>query len=80
MKINVSLRTASGFTVKNYQVRVVPISEELRDKLLPYIQKEGLCFPGPSGNPYNHEGPRRAIRRIIEKSNVREGKKRMGWH
>ncbi len=69
-----------GHTVKNYQTRVVPISEELRDKLLPYIQKEGICFPGPSGGPYNHEGPRRFIRRIIEQSNLREDKKRMGWH
>ena len=67
-------------TVKNYQVRVVPISDELRDKLLPYVQKEGLCFPGPGGGPYNHEGPRRSIRRIIEQSKLREDKKRMGWH
>lgn len=66
-------------TVKNYQTRVVPISDELREKLLPYIKTEGLCFPGPNGTPYYHEGPRKLIRRIIDKSGVREGR-RMGWH
>ncbi|MEI9477296.1 MAG: tyrosine-type recombinase/integrase [Deltaproteobacteria bacterium] len=66
-------------TVKNYQVRVVPISEELRDKLLPYIREEGICFPCPSGGPYKHEGPRRSLRRIIDDSKLREGR-RMGWH
>ncbi len=66
-------------TVKNYQVRVVPTSEELKDKLLPYIQKVGLCFPSPSGDVYSKEGPRRALRRILKKSNLREGR-RMGWH
>lgn len=68
-----------GHTVKNYQTRVVPVSEELRDKLLSYMSPEGLCFPSPEGTPYNHEGPRRAIRKIIEKSGLREGR-RMGWH
>lgn len=68
-----------GHTVKNYQVRVVPISGELKDKLSPYIRPKGLCFPAPSGNPYNHEGHRRFIRRIIDQSKLREGR-RMGWH
>lgn len=68
-----------GHTVKNYQMRVVPISDELREKLLPYIQEKGLCFPAPSGRPYNHEGHRRFIRRIIDQSKLREGR-RMGWH
>ena len=66
-------------TVKNYQARVVPMSDELKDKLLPYIKTEGLCFPSPSGGVYNQEGPRRALRRILEKSKLREGR-RMGWH
>ncbi len=66
-------------TVKNYHTRVVPVSDELRDKLLPYIKSEGLCFPGPEGSPYYHEGPRKLIRRIIDKSGLREGR-RMGWH
>ncbi len=68
-----------GHTVKNYQVRVVPISEELKEKLAPYIRQKGLCFPAPSGGPYNHEGHRRFIRRIIDQSKLREGR-RMGWH
>lgn len=66
-------------TVKNYQTRVIPISNEFREKLLPYIRAEGLCFPTPSGKPYNHEGPRRALRKIVAKSALREGR-RMGWH
>lgn len=66
-------------TVKNYQTRVVPVSEDLRDKLLPYVKSEGLCFPAPDGEPYNHEGPRRALRKILAKSGLREGR-RMGWH
>lgn len=66
-------------TVKNYQTRVVPISDELREKLLPYIKTEGLCFPTPDGKVYNHEGPRRALRKIIAKSGVRESR-RIGWH
>lgn len=69
-----------GHTVKNYQARVVPISDELREKLLPYIQDEGLCFPAPSGKPYNHEGPRRALRKVLARSDIREGRKRVGWH
>lgn len=67
------------FTVKNYQSRVVPIGEELRDKLLGYIKTEGLCFPAPDGQPYGHEGPRKRIRNAIDRSGLREGK-RMGWH
>jgi len=66
-------------TVKNYQVRVVPISVELRDKLLPYIKTEGICFPTADGKPYNHEGPRRALRKVLAKASVREGR-RLGWH
>ncbi len=66
-------------TVKNYQTRVVPVSGELQDKLLPYMKSEGLCFPGRDGKPYNHEGPRRALRKVIAASGLREGK-RMGWH
>jgi len=33
----------------------------------------------PEGDVYNHEGPRRALRKIIAKSGLREGR-RMGWH
>ncbi len=66
-------------TVKNYQSRVIPVSNELRDKLLPCMKTEGLCFPGPEGTPYYHEGPRKLIRRVIDKSGLRKGR-RMGWH
>lgn len=69
-----------GHTVKNFQVRVVPISDELRDKLLPYAREEGLCFPTPGGGIYNHEGPRRALRKVLAKSDIRENRKRIGWH
>jgi integrase len=69
-----------GHTVKNFQIRVVPISSELKEKLLPYIKTEGICFPGPEGGPYNREGPRRALRRILDQSNLREGKRMLGYH
>jgi site-specific recombinase XerD len=66
-------------TVKNYHTRVVPVSDEMREKLLPYIKSEGLCFPTSEGRVYNHEGPRRALRKMLAKSGLREGR-RMGWH
>ncbi len=68
-----------GHTVKNYQTRVVPVSADLSDKLLSFIKTEGLCFPTLEGTPYNHEGPRRALRKMLAKSGLREGH-RMGWH
>jgi site-specific recombinase XerD len=67
-------------TVKNYQIRSVPIGKEFTDKLLPYIRPDGLCFPAPNGLPYNPEGPRRFIRTVLKEAKVREGKGRMGWH
>ena len=56
-----------GFTIKNYQARVVPISDELRDKLLPFIKPQGLCFPSPrTGQPYSKEGPQKSTQGIEE--------------
>lgn len=66
-------------TVKNYQCRTVPISEELRDKLLPYIKPNGLCFQKPGGGKYEHEGPRRDLRTIFRKIGI-DSKERKGWH
>lgn len=66
-------------TVKNYQCRTVPISDELRDKLLPYIKASGLCFPTPNGGKYEHEGPRRDLRTIFRKIGI-DPKERKGWH
>ena len=67
-------------TVKNRQARVVPISEELRDKLLPYIKAKGLCFPVPkTGMMYSEEGPKQTMRRIFKKAGL-EREKRSGFH
>ncbi len=70
-----------GHSVKNYQERVVPISDELRDKLLPYIRRSGLCFPSPqkhgiNGLPYYSNGPKRALKSIFKRAGVRA----KGWH
>ena len=69
-------------TVKNYQVRVVPISGELQNKLLPFLQKEGLCFPAykgfNKGTKYSESGPKKALKGILKKAGV--DKKAMGWH
>ena len=77
-----------GFTIKNYQARVVPISVELRDKLLPFIKQRGLCFPSPkTGQPYSKEGPRKALKGSKNKKGEvesgifkRAGIKSKGWH
>ena len=67
-------------TVKNNQARVVPTSDELRDKLLPFIKKEGLCFPVPTtGEKYSPEGPKQTLKRIFRKAGL-EREKRCGFH
>jgi integrase len=71
------------YTIKNYQARVVPISCELRSKLLPYIKQSGICFPvhcGKSiGEKYSNWGPKAALRKILAKSTIKNRKK-IGWH
>lgn len=66
-------------TVKNYLCRTVPISDELRDKLLPYIRPTGLCFQKPGDGMYEHEGPRRDLRTIFRNVGI-DPKERKGWH
>ncbi len=67
-------------TVKNRRIRVVPISDELRDKLLPYIKDQGLCFPVPkTGAKYSEGGPKQTLKRIYKKAGL-EKEKRSGWH
>jgi len=70
-------------TVKNYQTRVVPISEELRDKLLPFIKKDGICFPTYRGvNPgekYVMDGPKRMLQRVLKAAEI-ERNTRVGYH
>jgi len=66
-----------SFTTKNYQERVVPIGRELRDKLLPYVKPDGLCFPSPkTGQPYAQEGPKKALKRLLRHAGIRA----KGWH
>lgn len=66
-------------TVKNFQTRVVPVSGELRDKLLPYIKESGICFPVPlTGEKYSDDGPKRSLKTILKKADLCA--KRIGWH
>ena len=70
--------------MKNNQARVVPISDELREKLLPFIEKRGICFPVhfgvTKGEKYNKWGPQRVIRRVLKKAGVDKEGRRIGWH
>lgn len=72
-----------GHTIKNYQMRIVPISDALREKLLPYIRKEGVCFPTHkgkrAGNPYGEAGPRRQIRHLLMMADIK-ARDKLGWH
>ncbi len=70
-------------TVKNYQARIVPLADELRNKLLPYIRKEGICFPSKSNikysKPYSEQGPKRSLKEILKNAKI-SLKRRIGWH
>jgi len=70
-------------TVKNYQARTIPVCTEALDKLLPYIRKEGPCFPTycgqRQGQRYVEDGPKRQLDRIFKAAEITK-KKRMGWH
>ncbi|GEM_PF-4404312 len=66
--VRVENKPQYGHTVKNYQVRVVPVSDELTDKLLPYIKREGICFPVYNTvEKYSGEGSKRSIKNIFGK-------------
>ena len=71
-------KPAYDHTVKNYQSRRIPICKELLEKMLPFIRKDGLCFPSPNGGPYNCEGPRKTICRILREAKANGH--RIGWH
>lgn len=70
-------------TIKNYQNRIVPISDELKRKLQPYVQKEGICFPTFSGKRkgqrYVSDGPKRLLRKVFKEAGI-ERNRRFGWH
>lgn len=72
-----------GHSVKNYQVRVVPVSDELRDKLLNFIKKAGPCFPIPfgknAGGMYSEAGPKRALKTVLQRAGIKSDR-RIGWH
>lgn len=59
-------------TVKNYQVRNVPIPEQLLFKLLPYRKEKGLCFPTPNGGVYSIQGPRKALNNMLAKAGLKD--------
>lgn len=70
-------------TIKNYKNRTVPICEELRDKLLPFVKVAGLCFPVPfgktKGRKYSIQGPKRTIQNLLRRAGV-EVEKGKSWH
>ncbi len=67
-------------TVKNFQVRIVPVSDELKDKLLPYMKKDDLCFPVfNTGAKYSDWGPKRGLKTVFKRAGIKE-QKRLGWH
>jgi len=75
-------------TIKNHQSRVVPISDQLIDKLLPYIPwgHKGICFPKPktqnlpaADQIYSIQGPKTPLRKILRKAGLPK-RKREGWH
>ena len=63
-----------GHTIKNFQARVVPIADGLREKLLPYVKRSGFCFPTyggkNAGGKYNPDGPRRQMEKILEVADI----------
>lgn len=63
-------------TIKNFQVRVIPISDELTEELLPYIKKEGFCFPTyggkNAGQKYNAHGPRRQMEKLLKTAGIKK--------
>ena len=67
-----------GHTIKNFQARVVPISDGLWEKLQPYIRKEGFCFPTyggkKAGGKYNSDGPRRQMEKILKIAGIQKEK------
>lgn len=68
-----------GHTVKNYQVRIVPICDELREKLGPFIKKDGLCFPTYGrwrrNQRYLTDGPKRQLRRLYDEAGIPRDRK-----
>lgn len=70
--INIRNKPHLGFSVKNYQERQVPISSELLDKMLPYIKREGFCFPKANSERYGEQGPREAMIAIFKKAGIKK--------
>ena len=68
-----------GHTVKNYQVRVVPICDELKEKLGPFIKENGLCFQTygrwRKGQRYLTDGPKRQLRRLYDDAGIPRDRK-----
>lgn len=78
-EVDVRNKPEYGHTIKTYEERRVPISEELIYKLLPYKKESGLCFPSPqTGGAYSLQGPKKVLVRILKTAGVRT--KGDGWH
>lgn len=66
-----------GWTVKNYQIRVIPLSGEVQGKLGHLRSKSGLLFPSPYGGPYKHFHEV-GLNRILGGLGLK--RKRQAWH
>jgi len=70
-------------SVKNYRLRIIPISDEFYQKIKPFIQESGICFMPKRDHrhkrPYTAQGPKRTLKYILERAGVLN-RKRMGWH
>lgn len=82
-QVKVRNKPKFGFTIKNSQERSVPFCEQFRDKILPFIKDDGLCFPVGSGRTkgslYSLQGPKKALRGIFKRAGIRKDH-RLGWH
>lgn len=77
------VRNKKDHLIKNYRNRAVPICEEFKVKILPFVKREGLCFPVPSGftkgQRYYEQGPKDTIQGIIKEAGV-PVEKGKSWH
>jgi len=69
-----------GHTIKNFQIRSIPISDELRDKITPYVKADGFCFPNKDGELYNSDGPRMQMKRAFKQAGIKKEKRLRMFH
>lgn len=50
----ITVRNKEGFRTKNSKSRTVPLSDDLKEALLPYRKDSGWCFPNSQGSQYKN--------------------------